>query len=116
MSAIWGRRRSTGSRLLVRSEATFPQPEDLAYRTGLSVTALEGLAASGALEVLGVERREGLWAAGALAEIDPERLPLSPGIEAPQLGLMDSEEDHRADSVVDRASPQPIRSSSSAHS
>jgi len=75
----------------------FVSPEDLAWRTGLGVAALEGLAASGALSSLGLERREGLWAAGALAEIDPSRLPLSPGVSAPQLPTMEDEEAHRAD-------------------
>jgi error-prone DNA polymerase len=38
-----------------------------------------------------------MWAAGALAEIDPERLALSPGVEAPELPGMSDEESHRAD-------------------
>ncbi len=46
---------------------------------------------------LGIERRAGMWAAGPLSEIDPERLPLSPGIEAPPLPGMTAEEEHRAD-------------------
>ncbi|HEY7563631.1 MAG TPA: error-prone DNA polymerase [Acidimicrobiia bacterium] len=75
----------------------FTHPSDLAYRTGVSLEALEGLAAAGALSILGVERREGLWAAGALAEIRPDRLPLSPGVDAPPLPGMDPEEVHRAD-------------------
>src|SRR5690606_34126294 len=72
-------------------------PEDFAARTGLDVEALESLAAAGALESVGLGRREGLWAAGAIAEIDPERLALSPGVESPFLGEMDPEEAHRAD-------------------
>lgn len=75
----------------------FSGPEDFAYRTGLSVDALEGLAAAGALIDLGIERRAGIWAAGALAEIGPERLPLSPGVQAPPLFPMTIEETHRAD-------------------
>ena len=59
--------------------------------------ALEGLAAAGALESLGLTRREGLWAAGALAEISPERLPLSPGADAPQLPGMSEEREAQAD-------------------
>jgi error-prone DNA polymerase len=38
-----------------------------------------------------------MWAAGALSEIDPERLPLSPGVESPDLEAMTPEESHRAD-------------------
>ncbi|HUG32544.1 MAG TPA: error-prone DNA polymerase [Acidimicrobiia bacterium] len=84
----------------------FDSPEDLASRTGLEVRALEGLAASGALESVGLGRREGLWAAGALAEIDPERLPLSPGVDAPTLPGMTEEETHRADLWSTSVSPR----------
>ncbi len=95
--------RNLGDREVTRIEAArilggpFESPEDLAFRTGLKVDALEGLAAAGALDSIGLGRREGLWAAGALAEIDPERLALSPGIEAPALPGMNDEELHRAD-------------------
>jgi error-prone DNA polymerase len=75
----------------------FESPGDLAFRTGLGVDSLEGLAAAGALESVGLGRREGMWAAGALAEIHPERLPLSPGVEPPHLDGMTPEETHRAD-------------------
>jgi len=95
--------RNLGEREVTRIEAgrilggEFISPEDLAFRTGLDVDSLEGLAASGALESIGLGRREGIWAAGALAEIDPERLALSPGVEAPALPGMSEEESHRAD-------------------
>jgi error-prone DNA polymerase len=70
---------------------------DLAQRTGLPVDALEGLAAAGALEPLGVSRREGLWAAGSLAGMGPGRLPLAVGAEAPSLAEMDEVTASRAD-------------------
>jgi error-prone DNA polymerase len=95
--------RNLGEREVTRIEAArilggeFSSPEDLAFRTGLDVDALEGLAGSGALESIGLGRRAGMWAAGALAEIDPERLALSPGVEAPRLPVMSHEEIHRAD-------------------
>ncbi len=95
--------RNLGEKDIDRIEAArqiggeFTSPEDVAFRTGLSVQALEGLAGSGALESLGIERRAGMWAAGPLSEIDPERLPLSPGTEAPPLPGMTAEEEHRAD-------------------
>ena len=95
--------RNLGEREVTRIEAArilgglFESAEDLAFRTGLGVNALEGLAVSGALESIGLGRREGMWAAGALAEIDPERLALSPGVEAPELPGMSDEEAHRAD-------------------
>ncbi len=92
-----------GEREVTRIEAArilgglFSSPEDLAFRTGLGVEALEGLAVSGALESIGLGRREGMWAAGALAAIDPGRLALSPGVESPPLPAMSDEETHRAD-------------------
>jgi error-prone DNA polymerase len=95
--------RNLGEREITTIEAArilsgpFSSPEDLAFRTGLDVDALEGLAAAGALESVGLGRREGLWAAGALAEIDPERLALSPGVQSPPLPGMSEEESHRAD-------------------
>jgi error-prone DNA polymerase len=95
--------RNLGEKEVTRIEAArilggeFSSPEDLAFRTGLEVDALEGLAVSGALEAIGLGRREGMWAAGALAEIDPDRLALSPGVEAPPLPGMTEEEEHRAD-------------------
>ena len=95
--------RNLGEREITRIEAAriiggeFAGPEDFAARTGLDVEALESLAAAGALESVGLGRRAGLWAAGAIAEIDPERLALSPGVESPFLGEMDPEEAHRAD-------------------
>jgi error-prone DNA polymerase len=95
--------RNMGEKEVTRVEAArilggeFTSGEDLAARTGLGVEALEGLAAAGALESIGLGRREGMWAAGALAEIDPERLALSPGVDAPALPSMEPEEEHRAD-------------------
>jgi error-prone DNA polymerase len=83
----------------------FRSPEDLAHRTGLPLDALEGLAAAGALESVGLGRREGMWAAGALAEIDPGRLPLAPGIDPPPLPEMDEFDRHMADLWATSISP-----------
>ncbi len=74
----------------------FTDPADLAHRTGLPVDALEGLAAAGALHSLGLGIREGMWAAGALAEIGPGRLPLTPGLESPELEPIGVQESHQA--------------------
>ncbi|CAN5754511.1 error-prone DNA polymerase [soil metagenome] len=79
------------------TNGTFESPEDLAHRTGLGVSALEGLAAAGALGAVGLDRREGMWAAGPLAEIRPGRLATSPGTVPPRLPGMAPEEEHRAD-------------------
>ncbi|MBT8212030.1 MAG: error-prone DNA polymerase, partial [Acidimicrobiia bacterium] len=85
-------------------------PSDLALRTGLGVDALEGLAASGALESIGLGRREGMWAAGALAEVGPGRLPLSPGADPPKLPGMNEQQEHLADLwAVSASTSHPIQ-------
>ena len=95
--------RNLGEKEIARIETArmvggpFTSPEDLAWRTGLSVDALQSLAATGALRSIGLDRRPGIWAAGALADIDPGRLPLAPGVDAPDLPDMSEEEAHRAD-------------------
>jgi error-prone DNA polymerase len=95
--------RNLGESEIIRVEAAreidgpFGTVIDLAQRTGLSVDALEGLAASGALESIGVGRREGLWAAGALAGMGPGKLPLAAGADSPPLFPMSEEEASRAD-------------------
>ncbi|WP_188037575.1 error-prone DNA polymerase, partial [Actinotalea sp. JY-7885] len=59
---------------------------DLVRRVRLSTTQLEALATAGALESLGVGRREALWAAGALAQEGPDTLPgVAVGVQAPAL-------------------------------
>ncbi len=52
---------------------------------------------AGALESLGVGRRDGMWAAGAAAGLGPDRLALAAGSEAPQLPGMSELEEMRAD-------------------
>jgi error-prone DNA polymerase len=95
--------RNLGESEIIRVEAAreiagpFDTVIDLAQRTGLSVDALEGLAASGALESIGAGRREGLWAAGALAGMGPGKLPLAVGADSPPLFPMSDEEASRAD-------------------
>ena len=56
-----------------------------------------GLAAAGALALLGLDRRDGMWAAGSLAEQGPDRLPLTVGAEAPDLPGMTPPEAMGAD-------------------
>ena len=51
-----------------RSQGAFASQADLARRAHVSASAMEKLAMAGALECLGVGRREGAWAAGALAQ------------------------------------------------
>ncbi|RPI23445.1 MAG: hypothetical protein EHM57_03980 [Actinobacteria bacterium] len=86
--------RNLGEADITRIEAArlvagpFESAQDLAARTGLPLDAYEGLAASGALDPLGMGRRRGMWAAGSLAELGPDRLALAPGIDAPPLPEM----------------------------
>jgi len=95
--------RNLGDAEITRIEAArmvgggFIDPENLAQRTGLPLDALEGLAASGALQSLDMGRREGIWAAGALAELGPDRLALAPGVRPPELARMDRYEQVQAD-------------------
>lgn len=64
----------------------------------LSKAQWEALATSGALETLGVTRREGLWAAGVLALEGPDTLPgVAPGVQAPTLPGMSAVEEAVAD-------------------
>lgn len=95
--------RGIGEKEITRIEAAriltgdFASPEDLAHKTGLDTEALEALAASAALQTLGLNRREGLWAAGALAEINPDKLPIGLGTKSPPFAPMSQEEEHRAE-------------------
>ena len=57
------------------SGGMFTSMEDLVRRTGLTAQQLEALAASGALECLGLTRREALWLAGTAALNQPGFLP-----------------------------------------
>ncbi|MFT3970268.1 MAG: error-prone DNA polymerase [Micropruina sp.] len=57
------------------SGGMFTSMEDLVRRTGLEAQQLEALAASGALECLGLTRREALWRAGTAALDQPGFLP-----------------------------------------
>ncbi len=49
--------------------------EDLVRRTGVTEENLEALAAAGALECLGLTRRQALWRAGSAALDQPDSLP-----------------------------------------
>ncbi|WP_448060469.1 DNA polymerase III subunit alpha [Cellulomonas hominis] len=76
----------------------FADLRDLVRRVQLTTTQLEALATGGALESLGVTRREALWAAGALAQEGPDTLPgVSVGVSAPMLPGMNEVETAVAD-------------------
>lgn len=84
----------------------FGDLRDLVRRVELSTSQLEGLATAGALECLGVSRREALWAAGALGQEGPGTLPgVSAGVEAPMLPGMDEIETVHADAWATGVTP-----------
>ena len=70
----------------------------LAPEKGLTVAQWEALATAGALESLGVTRREALWASGALAREGPDTLAgVETGVDAPMLPGMSAVEEAVAD-------------------
>ncbi|MGC4173762.1 error-prone DNA polymerase [Demequina sp.] len=76
-----------------RAKGEFASLLDMARRVKLSTAQWEALATAGALESLGVTRREALWASGVLSQEGPDTLPgVITGVEAPQLpGMTDVE-------------------------
>ena len=71
----------------------FTTMNDLVRRVGLSTAQLEVLAASGAFDSLGLDRREALWNAGNAAQDRAEFLPDSIVAVQPPLFSMPSERD-----------------------
>ncbi len=88
-----------------RAEAAYTSVTDLSRRAGLSTQQLEALATAGALECLGLDRRQALWAAGASESAD--HLPGStPSPAPPTLPGMSAEEVTLADLWATRVSPE----------
>ena len=86
-----------GTRESSSAAASFASVADVGTRP-LTKAQWEALATSGALETLGVSRREGLWAAGLIALEGPDTLPgVVPGVEAPDLPVMSVVEEAIAD-------------------
>ncbi|MFD2795592.1 error-prone DNA polymerase [Promicromonospora vindobonensis] len=86
--------------------AGFQHLRDLVRRVELSTAQLEALATGGALESLGIDRREGLWAAGALGQEGPTTLPgVSVGVDAPMLPGMSEIELAQADAWATGITP-----------
>lgn len=97
---------STGSANGDGSTAGFRDLRDLVRRVELSTAQLEALATAGALEPLGIDRREGLWAAGALGQEGPTTLPgVSVGVDAPMLPGMSEIELSQADAWATGVTP-----------
>jgi error-prone DNA polymerase len=95
--------RGIGEELAERVAAGRPyvDAEDLAQRTQIGRTQMEGLATAGALGCFGGDRRKALWAAGALVEASrPGRLPgvaAAVGGVAPSFAPMTRVEETAAD-------------------
>lgn len=97
---------STGSANGGGSTTGFRDLRDLVRRVELSTAQLEALATAGALEPLGIDRREGLWAAGALGQEGPTTLPgVSVGVDAPMLPGMSEIELSQADAWATGVTP-----------
>ncbi|MGI5191226.1 error-prone DNA polymerase [Promicromonospora sp. CA-289599] len=94
------------ARVSTGSTSGFRDLRDLVRRVELSTAQLEALATAGALEPLGIDRREGLWAAGALGQEGPTTLPgVSVGVEAPMLPGMSEIELSQADAWATGVTP-----------
>jgi error-prone DNA polymerase len=77
LAAVRGIGKGVAERIVSEREARggYRSMEDLVRRTGLTTEHLEALAASGALECLGLTRRQALWRAGSAALDQPGSLP-----------------------------------------
>ncbi|OKL50049.1 error-prone DNA polymerase [Boudabousia marimammalium] len=81
-----------------KAEGPFQTVEELASRARLSVRELEKLALAGALESLGVSRRQGLWEAGAVGVKNADSWYQAPlpgtaaGAYAPELAALSESE------------------------
>ncbi|MCL6549535.1 MAG: error-prone DNA polymerase [Acidothermus cellulolyticus] len=72
LSLVKGVSAETADRIVARRP--YRDMADLARRCELSVTHLEALAAAGACECFGLDRRQALWLAGSAAETRPGQL------------------------------------------
>lgn len=77
LAGVRGIGRDVAGRIVTEREAhgAYASMENLVRRTGLAAEHLEALAASGALECLGLTRRQALWRAGSAALDQPGSLP-----------------------------------------
>jgi error-prone DNA polymerase len=77
LCGVRGIGRAVATRIVTERESNgdYCSMEDLVRRTGLRAEDLEALAAAGALECLGLTRRQALWRAGSAALDQPGSLP-----------------------------------------
>lgn len=105
LSSIRGLGEAKDRILRARNHRQFRDVADLAHRARLTQQELELLSSAGALESLGVGRREGIWAAQALADRGITQgmwyQPTLPGTEAtgalPALAMMSKAEETDVD-------------------
>ncbi|MFT4110268.1 error-prone DNA polymerase [Propionicimonas sp.] len=77
LAGVRGIGKGVATRIVAERDAhgVYASMEDLVRRTGLAQDQLEALAAAGALECLGLSRRQALWRAGSAALDQPGTLP-----------------------------------------
>jgi error-prone DNA polymerase len=77
LSGVRGIGKAVAERIVAERDARggYRSMEDLVRRTGVNAENLEALAAAGALECLGLTRRQALWRAGSAALDQPDSLP-----------------------------------------
>ena len=104
LSSVRGLGRAARRIVQARESGLFTSQVDLAARAHLSASDMEKLAMAGALDCLGVGRRQGAWSAGALAAPtvrEGEWQPFLPGTEVgtrvPDLPTLTDAEQMRAD-------------------
>ena len=86
LSQVRGLGKAAERILEARKEGPFESQADLARRAHLREGDMEKLALSGALECLGVGRREGMWAAGALAVPEADSAQWQPFLPGTEVG------------------------------
>ncbi|WP_369045135.1 error-prone DNA polymerase [Sinomonas sp. P10A9] len=95
LGSVRGIGQDLAERIVAEREAGGPFQElaELSRRTGLSAEQLESLASAGALNSLGLTRREALWQSGAAALERPGQLPGSqPYVQPPLLPELGAED------------------------
>ncbi|MEJ6490078.1 error-prone DNA polymerase [Leucobacter sp. USCH14] len=94
LTEVRGIERDTAERIArARADAPFRDLADLARRADLDRTRLEALAAAGACESLGLDRREALWAAAPASDNRERFLPgIAVHVQPPLLPVLNTAE------------------------
>ncbi|WP_246394752.1 error-prone DNA polymerase [Corynebacterium anserum] len=107
LTAVKGITKETAERIVdVRTRrGGYRSISDLSREAGLSVAQVEQLARAGALEPLGMSRRQAVWAAGIAATERPGMLPGTSQLDAPALPGMSMFELAAADMATTGITP-----------